>query len=305
MATILEKRQNEIAAKAVRKSTLKSLNEKKRSRLKQLRIDYENKIQEINIQFAEDPERLKAKYAAEEYARSEKAKKRAERKIIREKNNIEYEKSSRQFSQGEEIACSVVQGIGSCLFIAGTAILDTLATKSLTKFFTLTTVIYSLFGAAMILMYLFSTLHHALTNFTAKRVFDRLSHVFSFLIIGFAYSAYTITKIQGVLGFTIFGIVWGISILGILFYSIAGRKFEKLNLVLYILAGFSGLFICKNLYQVLSTKSFAMLVTAAVFYLCGIIFYNLKKIKWMHFVGNIVMLSGSIYLFFSLFFINM
>ena len=63
-------RQDEIAEKAVRKSTLKSLKEKKRSRLKQLKIDYENAVQQVNIQYAEDPERLKAKYAADEYAKN-------------------------------------------------------------------------------------------------------------------------------------------------------------------------------------------------------------------------------------------
>ncbi|MBR5646286.1 MAG: hemolysin III family protein [Treponema sp.] len=304
MSKLAEKRQNEIANRAVRKSTLKSITRKKRSRLKALKYDYEQKVQEINIQYAEDPERLKAKYAAEQYARNERAKKYAEKRIQRAKAKIEFEKTNRRFSVGEEITSSIIQGIGCCLFIAATAILDTLALRNAKSFFALTTVSYSLFGAAMILMYLFSTLHHALTNFTAKRVFDRLSHVFSFLIIGFTYTTYTITKIQGVLGWVIFGIVWAISLLGILLYSIAGRKFEKLNLILYIISGFAGVFVCKTLYDVLSKTSFAMLMTAAGFYILGIVFYSLKKIKWMHMIGNIIMLCGSIYLFFSLFFIN-
>ena len=63
-------RQDEIAEKAVRKSTLKSLKTKKHSRLKQLKKDYENAVQQIHIQYAEDPERLKAKYAAAEYAKT-------------------------------------------------------------------------------------------------------------------------------------------------------------------------------------------------------------------------------------------
>ena len=60
-------RQDDIAAKAVRKSTLKSIKEKKQVRLRQLKEDYEKSVQEINIQYSEDPERLKAKYAAENY----------------------------------------------------------------------------------------------------------------------------------------------------------------------------------------------------------------------------------------------
>ena len=64
-------RQDDIAAKAVRKSTLKSIKEKKQVRLRQLKEDYEKSVQEINIQYSEDPERLKAKYAAENYAKNE------------------------------------------------------------------------------------------------------------------------------------------------------------------------------------------------------------------------------------------
>ena len=297
-------RQDEIAEKAVRRSTLKSLKAKKARRLSQLKIDYENAVREVNIQYAEDPERLKAKYAAQDYAKSEKAKKRAEKRIENEKKNIEAAKKVRRLTLSEEIGSSIVQGIGVGLFIAGTAVLDTIAVRKLDNFVNLTTVFYSLFGSSMILMYLFSLLRHALTNFNAKMVFDRLSHVFSFLIIGFGYSAYTITKIQGTIGWILFGIVWGIVFVGIIFYAIAGQKFNKLNVILCIIAGFSGLVVAKKLFDVLSPKSFSMLVLGAAFYLLGIIFYNLKNIKYMHLISNIIMLLGSVYIFFSLFFLG-
>ncbi len=297
-------RQDEVAAKAVRKSTLKSLKEKKRSRIKQLKLDYDKTLQEINIQYAEDPERLKAKYAAAEYARTEKAKRRAEKRIENEQKIIELEKHTRRLTTGEEVGSSIVQGIGAALFIAGTAILDTLGIKDGMNFRSLTIVCYSLFGASMILMYLFSLLQHALTNINAKQVFNRLSHIWSFLIIGFGYTAYTITKIQGIAGWILFGIVWALVLIGILFYAIAGQKYSKLNTVLYVIAGFSGLVLAKTLFEVLSAKSFAMLVLGGVFYLIGIIFYNLNKVKLMHLFGNIIMLFGSVYIFFSLFFIN-
>ena len=83
-------------------------------------------------------------------------------------------------------------------------------------------------------------------------------------IIGFGYTAYTITKIQGIAGWILFGIVWALVLIGILFYAIAGQKYERLNTVLYIIAGFSGLVLAKNLFEVLSAKSFAMLVLGGV-----------------------------------------
>lgn len=295
--------EDEVASKAVRKSTLKSLKVKKAARLRQLKADYENQVQEINIQYAEDPARLKAKYAAEEYAKTEKKKKAAQKRIARAKELIEIDKKTRRLTLSEEIASSIVQGIGACLFIAGTTLLDTIAVGRLDEFVGFTTIIYSVFGGFMILMYLFSLLSHALVNITAKRVFNRLSHIWAFLNIGLGYSAYTLTKIQGVSGWILFGIVWALILIGILFYAITGKKYPKLNIVLYVLAGFSGLALGKVLYEVLSTVSFSMLILAAVFYIAGLVFYNLKKIKYMHLIGNISMLIGSIYIFFSMFYI--
>ena len=297
-------RQDDIAEKAVRKSTLKSLKVKKQRRLAQLKQDYEKAVQEINIQYAEDPERLKAKYAAADYAKTEKAKRRAEKRIESEKKIIEANKKIRPLTLPEEIASAIIQGIGAMLFIAATAVLDTIAVRQLESFVNTTTVFYTLFGASMILMYIFSLLQHALTNFNAKTVFNRLAHVMTFLLIGFGYSVYTITKIQGIRGWILFGFVWILVLTGILFYAIAGRRHEKLNVILCAIAGFSGVVFAGVLFDALSPKCFAMLALGGAFYLVGLIFYNLKKVAYMHMIANILMLIGSVYIFFSLFFLG-
>lgn len=300
----MSKRQDEIANKAVRKSTLKSIKVKKQSRLDQLKAEYEEKVREINIQFAEDPERLKAKYAAEDYAKSEKAKKRAAKKIAIEKEKIAFENSIRQPTLAESIASSIIQGIGCALSIAGLAILDTIALQKTQNYVSLTTVCFSLFGAGMILMYLFSVLQHSIPNYVSRKVFNRLSHVFAFLNIGFCYTVFTITKLQGITGWILFGIVWALALIGILFYSISGRKHDKVNAILYIIAGFSGIFLSKVLINVIPMKSFSMVMFAAACFVFGIIFYNLRKVKYMHLIGNILMLCGNIYVFFALLFMN-
>ena len=284
---------------------MRSLKAKKTIRLRQLKDDYDQAVRDINLQYAADPERLKAKYAAEDYAKNERAKKRAQKRVELEKKIIENSKKLRPLTLPEEIASSIVQGIGATLFIAATAVLDTIAVSNLKSYVNTTTVFYTLFGASMILMYLFSLLQHAIQNFTAKTVFNRLSHICTFLIIGYGYTVYTITKIEGLLGWLLFGIVWAIVLTGILFYAISGKKYEKLNIILYILAGFSGVFVAGKLYHALSGKSFLMLILSAVFYLLGLIFYNLRKVKFMHLLGNIGMLIGSIFVFFSLFYIGL
>lgn len=296
--------QDEIASKAVRKSTLKSIKQKKKYRLRKLKADYEAEIRDINIQYSKNPERLKAKYAAAEYARSERARLRAERRIAAEERELEIMQNERILSTSEEIASSIVQGIGAALFIAATAILDTIGIRNGMDFKSLTIVCYTLFGVSMILMYLSSCLQHAFTAIVPKVVFNRLAHVFVFLNIGFAYTTYTITKIQGELGWIMFGIVWGLDLIGILFYAIAGKRHAKLNTVLYSLAAVSLFAMIKVLHDVLPGACFTMLLCAAGFYIAGFIFYNLKKVKFMHFVGNLLMLIASVYMFFSLFLIN-
>ena len=300
----MSRREDEIASKAVRRSTLISLKQKKKLRLTQLKDDYEKAVQEVNIQYAKDPERLKAKYAASNYAKSERAKKKAEQKILKEKQLFELNSKLRKYTLGEEIFSAIVQGIGFGLFIAATAILESIAIEKAKTYVSLTTTMYALFGSSMILMYLFSVLHHALTNSGAKEVFKRLSHAASFLIIGFGYTVYTVTKLQDVTGWVLFGIVWALVIVGATIYAVFGTKYEKLNIVFYFVAGWSGLFVCKALYEVLSAQSFRMLILSSVFYLIGLIFYSLRKVKYMHVIGNIFMLGGSVYMFFALFFIN-
>lgn len=296
-------RQDDIAAKAVRKSTLKSIKTKKKARIKQLKENYDRDLREIEIQYAENPERLKAKYAAEDFAKSEKAKRKAERRIEAEKKAIELQKLERQLTIPEEICSAIIQGIGAALFIAATAILDTLGIQDGMSFKSLSIVFYSLFGSSMILMYIFSVLKHSLVNINAKQVFNRLTHICCYLSIGFCYTVYSITKIQGIRGWVLFGIVCGIVLVGILMYSIVGQKYETVNSIICAIAGFSGIVLSKNLFDALSTKSFSMLCSAAVFYLLGFIFYNLKKIKYMHLISNIFMLGGGIFLCFSLLFI--
>lgn len=301
---VTETIQDEIALKAKRKTTLKSLKLKKKFRLRKLRQDYEKNVREIHIQYSRNPERLKAKYAADDYARSERKKARAQRRISQEQKAIEFLENERALSTNEEIASAIVQGIGAALFIAALAILDTLGARDGMPFRSFTIVCYTLYSACMILMYIFSCLQHAITSMFPKIVMDRLSHIFVFLSMGFSYTTYTITKIQGLAGWIIFGFVWAVSVIGVIFYAISGRKHLKLNKVLYALAGVSLYTMTGSLYHNLPTYSFGMLICSAVFYTIGFLFYNLRKFRFLHFVGNLFFLAANVYMFFSLFFIG-
>ena len=300
-------REDEVAAKAVRLSTLRSLKLKKRLRIRQIKEDAEAKIREINIQYAEDPERLRAKYAADDYARTEKAKKRAERRIEKERRHLAQERKLRKYTVGEEIFSSIVQGIGACLFIAATVLLDVRASGSAPEevraFYT---ALYSCFGGVMVLNYLTSVLHHALTHTSAKEVFKRLTRICIYLIFICAFMIYSFTAVNHgavslTYGVVLTGIAVVISLVGIFMYAIAGSRLEVVNIVFNAVLGWTGLFICTRLYHAITPESFRMLIISGILFTAGLVFCSIRKVKFMHAIGDLVVLSASVYMFFSFF----
>lgn len=296
-------REDSEATRAVRRSTLKSLKAKKKNRLRQLKEQYEHDIREVNIKYANDPERLRAKYAADDYARSERAKKSAAKRIERAQKLIEKRSKARPFSLGEEIASAIVQGIGAALSIAAIAILLYRAVTNASV--NLRTVYIATFACSislMVVMYVMSTLHHALTADIAKEVFNRLAHCFIFLILGSIYTLFTIVTLDGAAGWVLFGIVWFVSLVGAVMYAIWGDELIIVNIILYLVTGWTGIALVHQLYQGLSAQSFIHLFASGSLYSAGCVFLLLRKVKYMHVAGNFMTLAGTIHLFAALYF---
>lgn len=297
--------EDKVAKAAARKSTLKSLAAKKRERIKQIKEQYEEELREANIKFANDPERLRAKYAAGSYAKSERERRDADKKIAREKDRIEFDSNMRRPSVGEEIFSGLVQGVGAvCSIAALTIIMYKAAMLPASAFdlpipFPKPTFIatFACFGGSMIVMYIMSTLHHALVPDGAKEVFDRLTRDFVFLTIAAAYTSFTLTSLCSPSGWVIFGIVWAMAVCGIVLYSIYGRQFALANIILYLVIGWSALFVVNQLYHALPAKSFLFLIVGGVAHTIGCVFLLFPKIKFMHSIGDLFMLMGSVYLF--------
>ncbi|MGI5056725.1 PAQR family membrane homeostasis protein TrhA [Treponema socranskii] len=296
-------REDNAALRAVRRSTLKSINAKKKERIRQIKANYDSDIREINIKYAKDPERLRAKYAADDYAKSERAKRRAERRIAKEERRIELRGKERQLSLGEEIFSAIVQGLGVLVSVAATAVL---ADRAITHANDALRVLYvSTFVCStglMIVMYIMSTLHHALVPESAKEVFDRLAHCFVFLVLGSAYTSFILIFARGVGGWVLFGLVWTTAVVGIVLYAVWGSELKIVNTVFYFVIGWAGLFLMRRFYLEHALRSFAYLIVSGLLYSSGCAFFLLRKIKYMHAAGNVLMLLGTLNLYASLFF---
>lgn len=208
----------------------------------------------------------------------------------------------RRYSIGEEIANAITHGIGAGLSVAALVILIIRAAKYAPYEFRAGYIVgFTIFGASLIILYLFSTLYHALPLKT-KKVFGIFDHCSIYVLIAGTYTAYCLTVLRGAVGWVIFGIIWGLAVLGIVLYSIFGSKVRVLSVVTYIPMGWLIIFAARPLKEQLPTLSFKFLLLGGIIYTAGCIFYAMKKVKWMHGIWHLFVMGGSIMHFFSLYY---
>lgn len=205
--------------------------------------------------------------------------------------------SKRGYTLGEEIFNSVSHGTGALLAIAGCAVLIVFCAVQKGA---MEVVSASVYGASLIILYTMSTLYHALTNKTAKRVFQILDHNTIFLLIAGTYTPYTLCCLGGALGWTIFGIIWGAAVVGIVFSSINLNKFRKFSTFCYILMGWGIIFAIKPLYDSIPKFALIMLILGGILYSIGVIFYVKKNLRYMHSIWHIFVVGGSVLHYFSI-----
>ena len=211
-------------------------------------------------------------------------------------------KVKRKQTLGEEIANAVSHGVGALLSIAGTVVAIVMAAVHSSAIGVVSACLY---GASLIMLYLFSTLYHSITNISAKRVFRIFDHCSIFILILGSYIPICLTLIKGWVGWTVFGINTFCTILGIVFNSINLDRWSKASLVLYLIMGWSIIFSMKPFLAVVDKAGLPLLVAGGICYTLGIIFYKAKP-KYMHFIWHLFVLAGSVLqYFFILFYVFM
>ena len=126
-------------------------------------------------------------------------------------------------------------------------------------------------------------------------------HVSIYLLIAGTYTPITLVTIRGAMGWVIFGVVWGMAILGIVLNSVSIEKFKKFSIVSYIMIGWAVVIGMRQVIENMPKNGLVFLVVGGVLYTVGIIFYALKKVKYMHSVWHLFVLAGSIMHFFCVY----
>ena len=204
---------------------------------------------------------------------------------------------TKRYTLGEEIFNSVSHGTGGLLAIAGTAVLIVFAAIYSNAWGVVSSAIY---GASLIILYTMSTLYHAITNEKAKKFFRIMDHNTIFVLIAGTYTPITLVPLRGALGWVLFGIVWGATIIGIVLNSIDLEKFRKPSVVCYIAMGWVILIAIKPMLQTVNTTSLWFILIGGLFYMIGVPFYVKKGKKYFHSVWHLFTVAGSIFHYFAI-----
>ena len=195
-----------------------------------------------------------------------------------------------QYTAVEEIMNSITSGAGLLVSIAGLILLIVTSSVSGQASHVVSSIV---FGMSLILLYTASTLYHSFQRPKIKKIFKILDHSCIYVLIAGTYTPFMIIVVRGVLGWTLFAVVWSLTVLGIIFKAFFVNRFKIVSTVAYILMGWLIIFAIKPLFQALPEAGIAWLVAGGLAYTLGTIFYIWKGLPFNHAVWHLFVLAGS------------
>ncbi|MEO0972779.1 MAG: hemolysin III family protein [Pseudomonadota bacterium] len=195
-----------------------------------------------------------------------------------------------RYTVAKEIANSVTHGVGLALSIAALVMLIVFAVRYSTA---VAVVAASVYGATLVLLYTTSTLYHALPKGPAKRVFEVLDHSAIFLLIAGTYTPYTLVKLPAGWGWSLFGVIWGLAVLGIVLEATLRVRGRNVQLALYLVMGWLILIAMGPLVSAMPAAGLALLALGGVCYSLGVVFFLWHSLRFHHVVWHVFVLAGS------------
>lgn len=202
------------------------------------------------------------------------------------------------FTKKEEIMHAISHGIGALLSIAALVLLIVFSTMQGGALLIVSTTI---FGVSMLLMYTSSTLVHSLPIGKWKDIFLIVDHASIYVFIAGTYTPFVLIQLNGKIGWTLFGLVWGLAIAGIILKLFFVKKFIILSTVVYVLMGWMITLAWEPLTTALPTNGIILLVAGGIVYTLGSVFYVVRKIPYHHVIWHLCVLAGSVLHFLTIF----
>jgi hemolysin III len=200
-------------------------------------------------------------------------------------------------TRGEEIANSITHGIGAALSVAGLVAIVVVAARHRSA---VQIVAGTVYGASLVLMYTSSTIYHALANNRAKRVFKILDHSSIYLLIAGTYTPVTLITLRGPWGWTLFGVVWGLCVCGVVFKFLWIGRLKVASTVVYLLMGWCAVLAIRPLLAALPWAGFVWLAAGGLCYTAGVAFY-VNSSRFAHSIWHLFVLAGSLCQYWAVF----
>ncbi len=196
----------------------------------------------------------------------------------------------------EELFNSITHGIGVLISIAGLVLLIVFSSIYGNS---IHIVSCTIFGSALVLLYTASTLYHSFQTPKLKYVFRILDHSCIYILIAGTYTPFTLVTIRGVLGWSIFALVWSLTIIGVVLKAFFVHRFNIISTIAYILMGWIVIFAIKPLFQTLPGGGLILLICGGLAYTLGTIFYSWNRLPFNHAIWHLFVLTGSVCHFFA------
>ena len=189
--------------------------------------------------------------------------------------------------------------IGFLLSLAATALLVTYASLDGTVWHIVS---FSIYGASLIVLYSASTLYHYTQTPILRHRLNIFDHASIYILIAGTYTPFTLVVLNGWVGWTIFGVSWGLALTGVILKLFFTGRFDKISTIAYVLMGWLIIFAIKPLISGLSIEGLLWLFSGGLAYTIGAILYSIKGMKYNHAIFHIFVLLGSFCHFIAVFF---
>lgn len=200
------------------------------------------------------------------------------------------------YTRREEVANAITHGIGAVLSAAALVLLIVFSSMRGTAWHVVS---FSIYGMTMLLLYLNSTIVHSLKEGRVKDLFEFFDHSSIYLFIAGTYTPFLLVAVRGTLGWTLFGIIWGIAFFGVLFKAFFTKKFLFMSTLFYIAMGWLIVIVWGPLTAAVAQDGMSLLMAGGVLYTLGTLFYVWRAFPYHHAVWHVFVLLGSVTHFFA------
>jgi hemolysin III len=218
------------------------------------------------------------------------------RSMSRPKQALEFDQTV-----GEEIANSVSHGVGFLLALLAfptlieSARLASIEAAAHGRVLSAGSAVLSatIFGTASIVLYLASTVYHAMPPGRVKAILRTIDHAAIFLMIAGTYTPFTLGILRGGWGWLVFGFVWGGAVLGILLRAMGRLRHPVISAAAYIVVGYAIVIVIGPLWGRMPPEGWAWIFAGGVFYTAGVVVFALDQVRFNHFVWHLMVMCGT------------